>query len=279
MAGTVRSSLTCRPAPSSTSAAWVPAGTVRDSSARNTPMAAVETSGSTSATSSPRSGHTDERPERRLDPVEVDVGEEAAAPGVGAVGPVAEQERAGAEQAGQGLEVGEAALVHALGLVAADALVVVPLGVVRPGCGRHGSISPGRVRGVSSGYERKVVTRDRPVGKTFVIQLFSGFAAGRPVPSSSGHRLQRPASVSGKRSAIGGERTALFQPALLSGSGVVRRITPPGRRRARRGGPCPGTGRCARTRRKRGRAAASPARRRGAVAARSAAATRPPPWC
>src|SRR3954465_5012700 len=66
---------------------------------------------------------------------------------------------------------------------------------------------------------------------------------------------------------------------LLSGSGVVRRITPPGRRRARRGGPCPGTGRCARTRRKRGRAAASPARRRGAVAARSAAATRPPPWC
>src|SRR3954453_8365739 len=66
---------------------------------------------------------------------------------------------------------------------------------------------------------------------------------------------------------------------LLSGSGVVRRITPPGRRRARRGGPCPGTGRCARTRRKRGRAAASPARRRGAVAARSAAATRPPPRC
>src|SRR4051794_23365297 len=66
---------------------------------------------------------------------------------------------------------------------------------------------------------------------------------------------------------------------LLSGSGVVGRITLPGRRRARRGGPCPGTGRCARTRRKRGRAAASPARRRGAVAARSAAATRPPPWC
>src|SRR3954454_2673989 len=69
------------------------------------------------------------------------------------------------------------------------------------------------------------------------------------------------------------------QNTLLSGSGVVRRITLPGRRRARRGGPCPGTGRCARTRRKRGRAAASPARRRGAVAARSAAATRPPPWC
>src|SRR3954469_5254111 len=118
-AGAARSSLTCQPAPSSTSAAWVPAGTVRDSSARNTPMAAVETSGSTSATPLPRSGHTDERPERRLDPVEVDVGEEAAAPGVGAVGPVAEQERAGAEQAGQGLEVGEAALVHAQPLPAA----------------------------------------------------------------------------------------------------------------------------------------------------------------
>src|SRR4051812_14670659 len=66
---------------------------------------------------------------------------------------------------------------------------------------------------------------------------------------------------------------------LLSGSGVVGRITPPRRRRDHRGGPCPGTGRCARTRRRRGRAAASPARRPGAGAARSAAATRPPPWC
>src|SRR5690348_14873254 len=40
-AGTVRSSLTCQPAPSSTSAAWVPAGTARASSARNTPLAAL----------------------------------------------------------------------------------------------------------------------------------------------------------------------------------------------------------------------------------------------
>src|SRR3954463_14530803 len=57
-AGTVRSSLTCRPAPSRTSAAWVPAGTARDSSARKTSMAAVETSGRTKATPLPRSGHT-----------------------------------------------------------------------------------------------------------------------------------------------------------------------------------------------------------------------------
>src|SRR3982750_3507179 len=57
-AGTVRSSLTCQPAPSSTSAAWVPAGTARDSSARKTCMAAVETSGSTRAPPSPRSGQT-----------------------------------------------------------------------------------------------------------------------------------------------------------------------------------------------------------------------------
>src|SRR5215213_3126910 len=41
--GTVRSSLTCQPAPSRTSAAWVPAGTARASSARKTSMAAVET--------------------------------------------------------------------------------------------------------------------------------------------------------------------------------------------------------------------------------------------
>src|SRR4051794_41452605 len=57
-AGTVRSSLTCQPAPSRTSAAWVPAGTARDSSARKTCVAAVETSGSTRATPSPRSGQT-----------------------------------------------------------------------------------------------------------------------------------------------------------------------------------------------------------------------------
>src|SRR3954463_6523786 len=57
-AGTLRSSLTCQPAPSRTSAAWVPAGTARDSSARKVLMAAVETSGSTRATPSPRSGHT-----------------------------------------------------------------------------------------------------------------------------------------------------------------------------------------------------------------------------
>src|SRR5215213_11835411 len=41
--GTVRSSLTRQPAPSRTSAAWVPAGTARASSARKTSMAAVET--------------------------------------------------------------------------------------------------------------------------------------------------------------------------------------------------------------------------------------------
>ena len=56
--GTLRLSLTCQPAPSSTSAAWVPAGTARASSARKTSMAAVETSGGTRATPSPRSGHT-----------------------------------------------------------------------------------------------------------------------------------------------------------------------------------------------------------------------------
>src|SRR3712207_7819750 len=42
-------------------------------------------------------------------------------------------------------------------------------------------------------------------------------------------------------------------------------------RRARRGGLCRGGGRCARTRRSRGRAATSPARCHGAAAARSAA--------
>src|SRR3954464_4914784 len=57
-AGTASPPLTCQPARSRTSAAWVPAGTARDSSARKTCMAAVETSGSTSATPSPRSGHT-----------------------------------------------------------------------------------------------------------------------------------------------------------------------------------------------------------------------------
>src|SRR3954452_5425729 len=57
-AGTLRLSLTCQPAPSSTSAACVPAGTARDSSARKRSMAAVETSGRTSATPSPRSGRT-----------------------------------------------------------------------------------------------------------------------------------------------------------------------------------------------------------------------------
>src|SRR5215212_1167493 len=54
--GTVRSSLTCQPAPSSTSAAWVPAGTARASSAGKTPMAAVETSGSTNATPASHAG-------------------------------------------------------------------------------------------------------------------------------------------------------------------------------------------------------------------------------
>src|ERR671912_1308826 len=56
--GTLRSSLASQPARSSTSAAWVPAGTARASSARRTPIAAVEASGSTSATPSPRSGQT-----------------------------------------------------------------------------------------------------------------------------------------------------------------------------------------------------------------------------
>src|SRR3954470_3343103 len=49
-AGTASPSLTCQPARSRTSAARVPAGTARDSSARKTCMAAVETSGSTRAT-------------------------------------------------------------------------------------------------------------------------------------------------------------------------------------------------------------------------------------
>src|SRR5215213_6058787 len=56
--GTLRSSLTCQPAPSRTSAAWVRAGTARASSARKTPMAAVETAGRTRATPTPRSGQT-----------------------------------------------------------------------------------------------------------------------------------------------------------------------------------------------------------------------------
>ncbi len=58
LTGKVRSSLTCQPAPSRTSAAWLPAGTARASSARKTSMAAVETSGRTSAMPSPRSGQT-----------------------------------------------------------------------------------------------------------------------------------------------------------------------------------------------------------------------------
>src|SRR3712207_2891898 len=57
------------------------------------------------------------------------------------------------------------------------------------------------------------------------------------------------------------------------------RVTPPGRRRVRQGGLCLDTGRCARTGRSRGRAAAFPARCRGAAAARSAAATSPLPAC
>src|SRR5689334_6738235 len=66
---------------------------------------------------------------------------------------------------------------------------------------------------------------------------------------------------------------------LLSGSGVVRGLTRPSRRRGRRAGPCRGDGRCARTGRNRDTAAASSARCRGADAARSAAATRNPRWC
>src|SRR5688572_19302751 len=57
------------------------------------------------------------------------------------------------------------------------------------------------------------------------------------------------------------------------------RVMSPGQRRARRGGLCLDSERCARTGRKRGRAAASPARCRGAAAATSAVATTPLPWC
>src|SRR5690242_1856667 len=63
---------------------------------------------------------------------------------------------------------------------------------------------------------------------------------------------------------------------LLSASAMVRRITPPGRRRVRRGGLCPGTGRRARAGTWRGGAAASPARRRGG--AEPGAQQRPDPF-
>src|SRR4051794_32570791 len=77
-----------------------------------------------------------------------------------------------------------------------------------------------------------------------------------------------------------------LQPAFdqtLEALGGIRggdgHITSPGRRQGLRARLCRGGGRCARTRRKRGRAAACPARRPGAGAARSAARTRSPPWC
>src|SRR4051794_12486410 len=68
LAGTLSPSLMCRPAPSSTSPARLPAGTARDGSAGKTPVAAVETSGSARATLPPRPGHTatDGRAEVRL---------------------------------------------------------------------------------------------------------------------------------------------------------------------------------------------------------------------
>ena len=56
--GTLRPSLTCQPARSRASAAWVAAGIARDSSARKTSIAAVETSGRARATPASRSGHT-----------------------------------------------------------------------------------------------------------------------------------------------------------------------------------------------------------------------------
>src|SRR5688500_7886783 len=73
-------------------------------------------------------------------------------------------------------------------------------------------------------------------------------------------------------------RAQLKMVALL----VIRggeRVMSPERRRARRGGLCLDTEHCARTGRRRGRAAASPARGRGAAAATSAVATTPLPWC
>src|SRR4051794_37551160 len=120
----------------------------------------------------------DERPERRLDPVEVDVGEEAVAPGVGAVRPVAEQERAGAEQAGQGLEVGEAALVHALGLVAADALVVVPLALYA-----LAAVGMGRYRLAESGVKRDI---PGPCGKAPAVIGNPGWGDGGRDASGAG---------------------------------------------------------------------------------------------
>ena len=69
-------------------------------------------------------------PQRRLDREEPAVGEEAVGGGVGAVRAVAEQEGAVGEEVGDRGEVGDAAGVGLVGLVAADALVVVALGVV-----------------------------------------------------------------------------------------------------------------------------------------------------
>src|SRR4051794_5218082 len=76
----------------------------------------------------------------------------------------------------------------------------------------------------------------------------------------------------------------LFQHANQSFGALLvirggERVMSPGRRRARRGGLCLDTEHCARTGRRRGRAAASPARGRGAAAATSAVATTPLPWC
>src|SRR5689334_2230387 len=74
-------------------------------------------------------------------------------------------------------------------------------------------------------------------------------------------------------------RSAVETALALLGIRGGGRLTRPGRRRARRGGPCPGTGRCARAGRRRDRAAAPPARSRDEGGAGSAAATRHPPWC
>src|SRR3954465_4504670 len=75
----------------------------------------------------------DVRLERRVDREEPAVGEKAVSAAIGAVRLVAEEERLAAEQVRQGLQVGEAADVGLLRRVAADALVVVALGVVGPG--------------------------------------------------------------------------------------------------------------------------------------------------
>ena len=68
--------------------------------------------------------------ERRVDVVEMDVREEAVGAGIDAVRGTAEQKSLVAEQVRHDLQVGLPARVRLVRLVAADALVVVALGVV-----------------------------------------------------------------------------------------------------------------------------------------------------